>query len=207
MDIPYDCMVYPYNVSLLHLLFTRARGEIFRELFADGSRETHLRQLVRDCGLSLGAVQDEVTLLFKAGLLSRRRDGNRLYYRANMQHPLFPELQGLVLKTTGLQEVLAKALKSIPGLDLAFVYGSLASGPGNSASDIDLMVIGRVGLRTLAPRLRKASEKLGREINPHVIEAKAWTERLKRGDAFIADVTAKPKLFVKGGSHELERLG
>ena len=89
---------------------------------------------------------------------------------------------------------------------MAFVFGSLAGGTGKATSDVDLMVIGDAGLRILAPRLRKASERLGREINPVTMTVTEFAKG-RRGNPFLADVLTKEKLFVKGNADELERLG
>jgi uncharacterized protein len=94
-------------MSVIHVLFPKVRAELVRLLFADPAKEYHLRELVRLSHLSIGTLQAEVRKLSTAGLLTSRRDGNRLYYRANAAHPIFPELQGLALKTTGLREPLA----------------------------------------------------------------------------------------------------
>ena len=37
-------------------------------------------------------------------------NGNRPYYRANDAHPLYPAIRSLVLKTSGLTDVLHEAL-------------------------------------------------------------------------------------------------
>ena len=193
-------------MSLLEILFPQVRAEVLRLLFAEEGRELHLRELTRQCGLSLGTLQTEVEKLRSADLLLSRRDGNRLYFRANAAHPLFPDLRQLVLKTAGLREVLAEALCDVPGIELAFVFGSLAAGAGKAGSDVDLMVIGDAGLRALAPRLRQAAEQLGREINPVTMTAADFArDRTKK--AFLRDVLANRKLFIKGNDHELARLG
>lgn len=192
-------------MSLLQILFPQVRAEVLRLLFADDTRELHLRELTRQSGLSLGTLQTEVEKLRAADLLLSRRDGNRLYFRANAAHPLFADLRQLVLKTAGLREVLADALRDVPGIELAFVFGSLAAGTGKAGSDVDLLVIGDAGLRALAPRLRPAAERLGREINPVTMTAAEFIrDRTKK--PFLRDVLAKDKLFVKGNSDELARL-
>lgn len=193
-------------MSLLEVIFPQVRAEVLRLLFAEEGRELHLRELTRQCGLSLGTLQTEVEKLRAADLLLARRDGNRLYFRANAAHPLFTDLRQLVLKTAGLREVLADALRDVPGIELAFVFGSLAAGDGKAGSDVDLMVIGDAGLRALAPRLRKAAEQLGREINPVTMTAADFArDRTKK--AFLRDVLENKKLFIKGNDHELARLG
>lgn len=199
-------MVYPYIMSLLSVLFPRVRAEVLRLLFADANRELHLRDLTRQSRLSLGTVQDELEKLSAADLVTSQRDGNRRYYRANASHPLFPDLQQLVLKTSGLRDVLVQALRGVKGVELAFVFGSLAGGSGKAASDVDLMVIGEAGLRALAPRLRKAGERLGREINPVTMTAAEFAKG-RKGNAFLANVLAAEKLFVRGDANELDRTG
>lgn len=192
-------------MSLLQILFPQVRAEVLRLLFADDTRELHLRELTRQSGLSLGTLQTEVEKLRAADLLLSRRDGNRLYFRANAAHPLFADLRQLVLKTAGLREVLADALRDVPGIELAFVFGSLAAGTGKAGSDVDLLVIGDAGLRALAPRLRPAAERLGREINPVTMTAAEFIrDRTKK--PFLRDLLAKDKLFLKGNSDELARL-
>jgi predicted nucleotidyltransferase len=193
-------------MSLLNVLFPQVRAEVLRLLFADESRELHLRELTRQSGLTLGTLQSEVEKLCAADLLLSRRDGNRRYFKANTTHPLFPDLHQLVLKTAGLREVLAEALQDIDGVELAFVFGSLASGTGKAGSDVDFLVIGDVGLRTLAPRLRKAAEWLGREINPVTMTASDFV-RDRNDKPFLLDVLAREKLWVKGNADELARLG
>jgi predicted nucleotidyltransferase len=182
-------------MSLLTVLFPQVRAEVL-----------HLRDLTRQSGLGLGTVQGELEKLSAADLVTSRRDGNRRYYRANADHPLFPDLQQVVLKTSGLREVLAEALRGVKGIEAAFVFGSLAAGAGKGASDVDLFVIGDAGLRALAPVLRRATDSLGREINPVTMTAAEFRQRRGK-DAFVRDVLRKEKLFVKGGADELERLG
>lgn len=193
-------------MSVLAILFPRVRAEVLRLLFADSDREVHLRDLTRQAGLGLGTIQGELKKLSSADLVTSRRDGNRRYYRANSSHPLFHELQQLVLKTSGLREVLSAALRDVKGIEVAFVFGSLASGAGKAASDVDLFVVGDAGLRALAPALRPAVDTLGREINPISMSAAEFRKRRAK-DAFVRDVLGREKLFVKGGADELERLG
>ena len=193
-------------MSLLTILFPQVRAEVLRLLFADADREVHVRDLERQSGLNVKTVQDELGKLTQADLVTNRRDGNRRYYRANASHPLFVDLQQIVLKTAGLRDVLSNALAPVKGIEVAFVFGSLASGSGKAASDVDLLVIGDAGLRTLAPVLRKASEALGREINPVTMSA-AEFKKGRTKHPLLVDILAKPKLFVKGGADELGRLG
>lgn len=193
-------------MTAIEVIFPKVRAEILRLLFSDPSRQFHLRELSRHAGLALRTIQQEVAKLARADLLEARRDGNRLYYRANTAHPIFPELQGIALKTTGLREQLAAVLEGLPGIELAFVFGSSASGRTVAGSDVDLLVVGPVGLRALAPRLRPLTSTLGREVNPHVLTRRTLATKVRSGDAFMANVLAAPKIWIKGDARELAGL-
>ncbi len=192
-------------MDLLSVLFPRVRAEVLRILFADPMVELHLRELVRRSGLTLGTVQGEVKKLVDAELLIDRTDGNRRYFRANAEHPVYADLHQLVLKTSGLHDVLAQALIELESVEIAAVFGSTASGHAHADSDVDLLVIGDIGLRQLAPRLRPAAEQLGREINPVVMTPQAFVRDRER-KPLLVDLLAKPMIFIKGTSRELEGL-
>ena len=165
-----------------------------------------MRELVRQAGLSLGTVQQELRRLTRVGLVQARKDGNRVYYRANREHPAYADLCSLVLKTDGLAGVLRPAFET-PDVNIAFVFGSVARGDTDARSDIDLMIIGSLGLRRVATLLSGKSDRLGREINPHVMTPQELVERKRKHDHFVTSVLDSPKLFVKGSEHELEAVG
>lgn len=193
-------------MDLIEQLFPKARAGLLRLLFTDPARSLHLRDLARLSGLAVGTIQREVAHLRAAGLLLERRDGNRLYFFANVENPIFPELRGIVLKTTGLRGQLEEALQGLEGIKLAFVYGSFAAGVAGAESDVDLMVIGSIGLRKIAPRLKQVTETIGREINSHVIAEASYREKVTAGDAYITHVTNGPKLWIIGNDGELAEL-
>ena len=195
------------SMKLLHALFPEARAEILRCLFADPSKEMFLRELARQSGMALRTIQQEVEKLESLGLLIRRQDGNRVYWKANVENPIFPELRSLAIKTSGLPEQVRNALSKVEGIQFAFIFGSIAAGSETANSDVDLIVLGSVGLRKLASVLRPLSTVLAREINPHVMSMDEFLKKAADGDAFAANVLAGPKVFVKGSAHEFGRLG
>jgi len=188
------------------VLFPKRRAEIFRLLFADSSKALHMREIERLSGIAVGALADELASLCDSGLLQQRRDGNRLYFSANPNHPLYPDIHNMVLKTSGLDAQIAQALDGLSGVALAFVYGSFASGTAGPQSDIDLFVVGSTGLRQLTPRLRAATNALGREINPYVTSPETLAKKIKKQDAFIQNVLKSPKRWIIGNDHEFENL-
>ncbi len=150
------------------ILSSRGRAEIFRLLFGVSSQELHLRELERRSGLALGTIQQEIRKLEGMELIVARKDGNRVCYSANTAHPLYEDIRSLVLKTSGLVEVLREAL-SKEGVVAAFVFGSVVRGEEGAGGDVDVMIVTDVGLKTVSGWLSGVSERIGREVNPHVM--------------------------------------
>src|SRR5688572_30890077 len=150
--------------DLVEIVSSRVKAELLRILFGLTHPRIHLRELVRQSGLSVATVQHELQRLARIGLVTSTQDGNRVYYAANPIHPLFNTMSDLVLKTDGLAGVLNAALKDDPAVELAFIFGSVAKGNAKAESDVDLMVIGVLGLRRLTKLISGIPEKVGREI-------------------------------------------
>ena len=191
--------------ELVDVVSSRVKAQILRLLFGLRRPELHLRELVRQSGLALGTVQQELVRLKRIELVTARKDGNRTYYQANSEHPIYRELVSLVLKTNGLIGVLQAALND-DNILVAFVFGSIARGEIQAKSDVDLMVVGSIGLRRLTNLLSGVAEKIGREINPHILMPAEVKERTLRQDHFLTSVLEAPKLFVKGTEDELAAM-
>ena len=192
---------------LAEILSSNIRAEIFRNLFGAEKQSLHLREIVRRTGFAVGTVQQEINKLQRLDIITRIKDGNRIYYKANTDHPLYPEIKNLVLKTNGLADLLKKALSSETKIKIAFIFGSFARKEEKAISDVDLMVIGDIGLRKLTGLLMDVSDKLGREINPHRLSADEFMKRKKEKDHFLQEVLKSPKIFITGTEDELKAMG
>jgi predicted nucleotidyltransferase len=191
---------------LAELLSSRARAEIFRLLFGGTGEELHVREIERRSGLNDSTLRQELRKLVRLELVQSRRDSNRVYYRAKTESPLYPEIRNLVLKTSGLSDVLKSALMD-KRIRVAFVFGSIARGEEKAGSDVDLMVIGQLGLRDLSRLLSGIEEKIGREVNPHVLREEEFRKRIRAKEHFVSSVMETPKIFVIGSQRELEAMG
>ena len=192
---------------LAELLSSKIRAEIFRNLFGiTPDSALYMREIERRTGFAIGTVQTELKKLQRLDIISRVRDGNRVYYRANTAHPVYPEIRALVLKTSGLADVIVNALGNETGIRVAFVFGSFARQEEKAGSDVDLMVVGDIGLRKLTGLLMDVSGKIGREINPHVFSEKEFVKRKKDQDHFLNQVLEAPKIFIIGTENELAEM-
>jgi len=210
MYIAHKCMLLAYkgqNMSLLsEILSSRVRAEYFRIFFGINTNELHLREIERQSGFSIGTVRQEAKKLEQLGLIIKRIDGNRTYYRANKTHPLFLALHNIVLQTSGLVDVLNQHLID-KRIAYAFIFGSIAKGTENAESDIDLFILGNFGLRDLSKMIKKPSLILKREINPHIMTITEFAKRFKNNDHFVSNVMESPKLMIIGNENDLTKLG
>src|SRR5438034_7134479 len=143
-------------------LMPKTRQMILAATLMHPSRWWYQSDLAHHLGVRPSSLQRELNALVDAGILRRRREGNRVYFQPDPECPFLGELTGLMTKTAGLLDVLRERLcRFAKAIDWAFVYGSVARSEERSSSDVDLMVVGRVGLADLSPALRRAERLLG----------------------------------------------
>lgn len=188
------------------LFYSEIRAELLRLFFGLRSARLYLGEIERMTGFANRSIEEELKKLAGLQLLTATRDGNRVYYTANRVHPLYPELHNIVLKTDGLHDVLADALAPDRRIEFAFIFGSVAQSSERAESDLDLMIVGDLGQRDLATLLKKASESIGREINPHVFSRAEFGQRMANRDHFLTNILNKPTIFIKGNENEFADL-
>lgn len=194
------------NSHAIDALLPKTRQGILAATLLQPEKAWYASELARRMGVPSSSLQRELRDLEEAGILKMHRQGRMAYYQANIDSPVFPELRGLMVKTTGLVDVLADALAPLARkLRVVFVYGSIAAGYEDTASDIDLLAVGSVSPVDLAQPLRKAKELLGRDINPSIYAPAEFAKRRAANDHFLTRVLDKPKLFVLGDQDELDK--
>lgn len=190
---------------LTDLLFGTYRKKVLSQLLLHPDTDYHVRELARQTGTAPGTLHKELVRLAAVGLLLRKEQGNQVRYQANQHCPVFPELAGLLRKTTGAAELLANALIPLQPA-LALIFGSVASGTEIASSDVDVLVIGELGFADVVQATYSVQAELGREINPVVYSVKEFQRRIQAQDPFVYDLLAKPKIFLVGVEHDLSQL-
>ena len=193
---------------ILAALFTsRARMAILSLLLLNPTERRYLREVASLTQQPVQAAQRELARLEGAGLLTATTEGNRKYYQANRECPVFPEIKALLVKTVGLGDLFRQYLQGNRGsIQLAFLFGSYARGAERSTSDIDLVVIGRITGRQLARLLAPVRETSGREVNTVCMTPAELRAKARQGNPFLVEIQRGPKIFLIGGEHELGRL-
>src|ERR1700678_828048 len=140
--------------SPIDVLIPKTRKAVLATVYMQPTREWYLSDLARHLKVQPSSLQRELANLVGGGILRKRVDGNRAYYSAETNGPIFDDFYGLILRTAGIRDGLAENIEPFrKRIIAAFVYGSLARQEERATSDIDLMVIGDVGLAELAPTI------------------------------------------------------
>jgi predicted nucleotidyltransferase len=193
--------------AALKALFPTVRGEILAAMLTQHEKWWYLSELAQFVRTTPSSLQRDLKALVDGGILQQRREGTRTYFKADTRSPLFADLHGLVEKTVGLLPTLQRLLEQLDTrIDIAFVYGSIARGEERATSDVDLLVIGAVGLAELAPGLRKVEGQLGREVNVTSYSRSEFKDKVDAGDHFLTEVLRAPKQFVKGEQRDLDEV-
>jgi predicted nucleotidyltransferase len=189
------------------ILFGKVRRAILSVLFGHADEAFYLRQIVRTTGFGLGPVQRELKQLTQCGIIRRSVHGRQVYFQANLDSPIFPELKGLITKTAGIGDTLRAALAPIAGqLKIAFIYGSIARGEEGPRSDIDLLVVGDIAFADVVVNLQAAQKLLGREIFPTVYPPDEFKAKMRAKHHFLTSVLKGSKIYLIGDENELRRL-
>ena len=194
-------------VNSVALLFGAYRRQVLALLLLRPEESFHVREIARLSGVPAGSLHRELRLLLDAGLLIREPVGNQVRYRANRGHLIYAEVAEIFRKTVGLADVLRAALAPLAaGIDLAFVFGSVASGKERAVSDVDVFVIGKVAFADVVKALTAVGPRLGREINPVVMPAREVRTKWKAGDRFLTRVAREPRIFLMGTEDDFRKL-
>lgn len=190
----------PLDIS--SALFGKTRRNVLALFFAAPDTAFYLRQIVREAGGGVGAIQRELQHLAAVGILERTVQGRQVFYQVNRATPVFAELQGLLLKTAGLADVLRTALAPLKDkIEQAFVYGSQAAGTAINGSDVDLLVVGDLEELALHRAIRAAETRLKRTVNYSLLTPDEFARRKRARGGFLARVLRGPTISLLGEGH------
>lgn len=189
------------------VLLGKTKQRLLSAVLLQSNRAWYLSELARHLNVPPSSVQRELTQFVDAGIFAKRQDGNRVYFQADPTCPIFPELSSILTKTVGLADVIRQALVPLATkLDLAFIYGSIATSKERSSSDVDLMLIGAATLADLAIPLRSLESSLARSVNPTVYSSEEFRRRVAAKNHFLLSVLETELLFILGADNDLARL-
>ncbi len=184
-------------VKIDNLFGSRTRVAVLTKLLMEPDKKFYLRELARELGVSYSVLQSEKENLVGLGVLVEEKRGKVNLISVNRSLPYYPDLRGLIMKTSGVMGVLGRELRGVAGVRFALVSGS-----ETPASDVDLLVVGDVGEEALMKAVEGVETGIGREINFILWGVNDFGERCRAGHHLLRDIVGKPLVMLVGDENE-----
>jgi len=162
------------------LISSRTRIKLLTRFFFNPATRSYLRELAKEFNVSTNSVREELNQLTKTKLLTSKKSGRQIFYKANQDHPLFPELKSMVGKVMGIDQVIEGIVIRLGDLERAFLIDDYAE--GKDSGIIDLVLVGNIDQYHLNDLSRKTERYIKRKIRSLVLsrdEFKEFEPKLK----------------------------
>jgi predicted transcriptional regulator len=155
------------------LITSKTRIKLLTRLFLNSNTYGHLRGLQTEFGESSNAIRLELNRFEQAGLLTSHSEANRKVYAANTAHPLFPEINSLLRKNLGLDQLIEKVIERLGLVEEVYLTGDFAC--GKESSCIEMLIIGAdVNTKYLDELIAKSQSLIKRTIKYTLLSSEAF---------------------------------
>jgi hypothetical protein len=163
------------------LISSRTRIKLLTRFFFNPNTRSYLRELANEFNVSTNSVREELNQLIQTKLLTSKKSGRQVFYKANQNHPLFPELKSMVGKVMGIDQVVDGIVTRLGDLELAFLLDDYAE--GKDTGIVDLLLVGNIDQYHLNDLSRKTERYINRKIRSLVMsreEYKSFEPKFKK---------------------------
>jgi len=175
------------------LIASKTRIKLLMRLFFNPKTQSYLRELAKEFNVSTNSVREELNQLTKTKLLKSQKDGRQVYYKANTEHPLFPELKSMVSKVMGIDQVIDGIVNRLGELESAYLIDDYAE--GKDTGIIDLLLVGNINHHHLNDLSRKTERYVKRKIRFLVLSQEEYKNLLpqlkRRPQVLIWEIKSK----------------
>lgn len=145
------------------LVTSKTRIKLLVKFFLNSATRSYLRDLETEFGESTNAIRQELNRFEDAGMLTSEMEGNKKIFTANTHHPLFKDVHNILMKYTGIDQVIENVLERLGGLEEAWLIGDFARGKDSQV--IDLVLVGNdLNMEVLLGYIARAEELSERKI-------------------------------------------
>jgi predicted DNA-binding protein YlxM (UPF0122 family) len=149
------------------LISSKTRIKLLVRFFFNPNTRSYLRELAKEFNVSTNSVREELNQLTKTELLTSQKSGRQVFYKANQQHPLFPDLKSMVGKVMGIDQVIDGIVSRLGDLERAYLLDDYAE--GKDTGIIDLLLVGDIDQYHLNDLSRKTERYIKRKIRTLVM--------------------------------------
>lgn len=185
------------------IIVSKVRIKILQLFLTSTDNLLYVREIVRRVDEEINAVRRELARLEKYGLVASEWRANRRYYRFRKDYPFYPEILGLVVKSTGLGGAIVKNRGKIGRIKYAMMATRFIKNEVSGSEDVDLLVVGQIVLPELQALIAEEQSKREREINYSFMDEPEFNFRVKRRDPFIIKVLIQSKIMLLGDESDL----
>lgn len=151
------------------LITSQTRIKLLLKFFLNSSNKAHLRGLEAEFGESSNAIRIELNRLEEAGLLTSHWTGNRKLFQANTSHPLFQDIHSIILKETGIDQLIKKVVVRLGSLKSVYLAGKFARGLDDRI--IEIILVGReIDMDYLLRKVTQAEALINRKVSYIVLQ-------------------------------------
>lgn len=184
----------PVRHLLDQLFGSRTRAKILRLLLTNPDNAYFVREMSRKIGEHVNSVRRELQFLSQAGFVRASGEGQKRFYQANNESPVFPELKALVFKAQVMEErVLLGSIQRSGRVYLMVLTGFFV---GREELPTDLLVVGSINRGRLQRLLATFRHHFDREIRFTVMSRQEYDYRHNLTDRFLYSVLAGPLITV-----------
>jgi predicted nucleotidyltransferase len=169
-------------------LRSKLRRALLTHYLVNRSASHYVRELAALLRVDPTNLSRELSRLEEEGLFRSQLRGNQKYYSLNKEYPLLKEVFTILRPTIGIVPAVSERLRKIPGIHAAYLYGSFAKGEEDTASDIDILIVGKPEAGELANAAGGLEKLLNREVNYTVIGDQELKRKLAGHDPFLSDI-------------------
>ena len=162
------------------IISSKTRIKLLIRFFFNPNTTSYLRELAKEFNVSTNSVREELNQLTRTKLLTSQKSGRQVHYKANQEHPLFPELKSMVIKVMGIDQVVDGIVTRLGDLESAYLLDDYAE--GKDTGIIDLLLVGDIDQYHLNDLSRKTERYIKRKIRSLVLsrdEHKEFEPKLK----------------------------
>ena len=156
------------------LIASKTRVKLLMRFFFNPQARSYLRELAKEFNMSTNAVREELNQLKKTDLLKSEKDGRQVFYQANTNHALFPELKSMVSKVMGIDQVIDSIIERLGNLERAYLIDDYAE--GKDTGIIDIILVGDIDMYHLNDLSRKTERYIKRKIRSLVLNRNEYKE-------------------------------
>lgn len=144
------------------LITSKTRIKLLLKFFLNSKTSSYLRNLEQEFGESTNSIRLELNKFEEAGLLKTSTSGNKKVFKANTKHPMFKDIQSILMKYTGIDKIMEQVVQRLGNLDEVFLVGDLAK--GKDSPIIDLIFVGEIDKTYLLNLTVKAEKLIGKKV-------------------------------------------